>query len=268
MSFDIFVSLFHPNLICYYLDANISFSHKWFLLNITYEVNSLLLIVTLLRVYIICRFLLVFNEFYSARAARVISIFGKKLSKIFVMRCMLLVKPVRTILTMALISILSISCMIKIVEGPNFFTYDHIAVDFSLMVNSIWSTTITMTTVGYGDLPPSTLLGRCIMFLASLVGTILISFMMMSLQNYFKLNENEIKANKEYNVEQIKLMLTKYSARFFFASYRYFRNKSKYYNAIKEGVTDYKKLSKLKNDVLRAIFNKLEYKKDFSLFLK
>lgn len=266
---DITLSFFHPNVVFYYLKTKIGFTETWYMINIEYEVNDILLVITLLRVYIVCRFLLVLSEYYSSRAERIVKIFGKRLSKLFVMRCLLLIKPLQTILILALISIIILSCMIKIIEGINYFTRDYSqAVDFSLFVNSIWATTVTMTAVGYGDLPPSTLFGRVIMILASLIGTILISLMMMSLQNYLKLNDNEVKAFKEYNISNIRENMRIHSAKFFFSSYRYLNLKSKYYRAIKNDLISIDELSELREEVIKAMSKKLENKKAFNTFIK
>lgn len=50
---------------------------------------------------------------------------------------------------------------------------------------SVYTTVITMTTVGYGDLSPRTSLGKIVAMIAALWGAFLISLMVLLVQNYF-----------------------------------------------------------------------------------
>ena len=53
--------------------------------------------------------------------------------------------------------------------------------------NAIWCTTITMTTVGYGDLSPSTMPGRCVAMTIGLMGSFLISIVVVTVLSVFEL---------------------------------------------------------------------------------
>ena len=56
---------------------------------------------------------------------------------------------------------------------------------------AIWCIVITMTTVGFGDVVPVTVPGRLIVIFAALWGTFLISILILSVGNIFKLSRKE-----------------------------------------------------------------------------
>lgn len=61
--------------------------------------------------------------------------------------------------------------------------------------NSMWMVIVTMTTVGYGDYFPQTVLGRVIMFMVCIWGIFIISLMVIALNNILSLNELESKSS-------------------------------------------------------------------------
>ena len=58
-------------------------------------------------------------------------------------------------------------------------------------LNSAWCVIITMTTVGYGEVVPATLFGRLTAVVAALWGTFLVSILILSVGNIFKLQNKE-----------------------------------------------------------------------------
>ena len=59
------------------------------------------------------------------------------------------------------------------------------------MINAMWLTIITMTTVGYGDFYPQTHLGRFVGVVACLIGMILVSLVVISLTSLIEFNADE-----------------------------------------------------------------------------
>lgn len=61
-------------------------------------------------------------------------------------------------------------------------------------INSMWTVVLTMTTVGYGDIYPRTTLGRLVIFFCSIFGVIVISLIVVTVQNSLEMSNVESKA--------------------------------------------------------------------------
>ena len=83
--------------------------------------------------------------------------------------------------------------LLRIFEMP-YFRKEKDAPDvFNAMddyFNAIWCTTITMTTVGYGDLSPATTPGRIVAMTIAVLGSFLISIVVVTVLNIFELSHN------------------------------------------------------------------------------
>jgi hypothetical protein len=73
---------------------------------------------------------------------------------------------------------------------PSPFTFDSIW-------NAWWCMILTMTTVGYGDIYPLTVLGRSATILACIIGVFVVSMIMSKLQELIKLDSDEQQAFDE-----------------------------------------------------------------------
>lgn len=63
---------------------------------------------------------------------------------------------------------------------------------------------VTMTTVGYGDRYPMTHIGRLITFMGCLLGSLLVSLMVVSLQNTTKLSVGEQRVYNDLTKSEVK----------------------------------------------------------------
>ncbi|CAG9311529.1 unnamed protein product [Blepharisma stoltei] len=71
------------------------------------------------------------------------------------------------------------------------------AVDFDYPGNAIWNVIVTIFTIGYGDFFPATNLGRITIALSSFLGSVVLSFLFVTLTHIFTLTSSEEKALKE-----------------------------------------------------------------------
>jgi len=102
----------------------------------------------------------------------------------------MVVNPELTVLLIFATTITIFGHLLRIFELPYFRLDTDSADTFNAMdryFNSIWCVIITMTTVGYGDMAPSTDFGRLVAMMTALWGTFLISIVVVTVGSVFKL---------------------------------------------------------------------------------
>lgn len=105
-------------------------------------------------------------------------------------------------------------------EDPNVLNQDPVFVSIYLVV-------ITISTVGYGDITPKTVMGRTIIMFASLWGAILISFVVVVSTSLFDLSDDE------KNVIDIVEKQRK-AVKVISWAFRFFKNKKLYFIRLKK----------------------------------
>ena len=121
---------------------------------------------------------------------------GLKLNRGFSIKCLMQKKSFYILLLFSIIFVILLSFMLKIIEGPVYFVDQSVrdaGIDFNFIQNCMWCVLITMTTVGYGDYYPKTNLGRLIIIITAVLGNVLISLIIVSMQRVFEFSENEQK---------------------------------------------------------------------------
>lgn len=177
------------------------------------------------------------SKFYSARALRVSKMVGSNLKETFAVKSLIKKHPfLMTFLVTALFTII-LSYALKIVEGPVFKlkiisnpTYSN---DFTNTYNCIWYVMVTMTTVGYGDYVTSTNLGRLLSLINAVMGNLILSLLILSLQQQFFFIKNEEKSYVEITNEIALSSIESESATLFQLSLRYFKAKKKYISLLR-----------------------------------
>jgi hypothetical protein len=139
-----------------------------------------------IRLIYIIRLFVILSKYYSPVADRVSKMIGGRLSFSFALRCMVLNKPVFMIMSLIVLVALILGLMIYIIESP-------INPEYVGLKNCFWNIMITLTTVGYGDYKPGTTLGRFVIVVAALFGTIFFSITSMFIRHELRLSGHEAK---------------------------------------------------------------------------
>lgn len=92
--------------------------------------------------------------------------------------------------------------------------------DLERFENAIWLTIITMTTVGYGDLFPRTLIGRIIDVFLIIWGIFIVSLMVVVLTNTLNMDMSEKRALTVLNRLDLKAIQKKHAANYIIIAWK------------------------------------------------
>ena len=132
------------------------------------------------------------SHYASSSAYRICSIFNTQNNDMFVIKCLMKDRPFRLIFTLLVIGTAVFGYALRIAESP-LYAIDK-TMDLTDFFNSCWLALISMTTVGYGDFYPRTLLGRCILFICCLYGMVVSSLLVAFMAQELQLSGPEYKA--------------------------------------------------------------------------
>eukprot|EP00347_Sterkiella_histriomuscorum_P010295 403376853 len=161
---------------------------------IQYDVNDLLLFFCFIRIYLLCRYTLIMTQFMNPRSQRVCQMNGCEANSMFAIKSIMKQKPYTILWTTMVVSTVIFGYQLRIFEGP---VSQASGQDFNSMINSMWNVLITMTTVGYGDIYPKSLMGRVVGVIVCFWGVFIVSFFVVTLNNMLTFSPNE---EKSYNL--------------------------------------------------------------------
>lgn len=180
--------------------------------DIYYHLNEFLHILILLRIIIVARVILVSTMWNSNRSIRVCNMYGTRASYLFAFRCLMKTQSFALLFTLMGLCLLLFGYALMICEAPLSRLSDS-SFDLSSLVNAIWCTMLTITSVGYGDFYPRSGLGRIVVFLSSVSGISIISMMVVTITNTLSLSSLEERALTVLTKLTMKESLKKSAAR-------------------------------------------------------
>ena len=156
--------------------------------NYKVPLNSIFTAFCLIRLYFVVKYYLVKSNYYNQRAFRAFKIYGLDISLGFPFKSALLLYPLTIDLILFLIFLFLCSYNLRIFER---YLDVKSGTEFGHFYNDLWCIFITMTTVGYGDLAPTTEFGRIFVLISCFFGTFLIGLAVSSVSNCLLLENNE-----------------------------------------------------------------------------
>ena len=188
---DLFFTIIHPNIL--FKDKYVTTNKKWNLLEVKYNINDFLLVIMLLRAYYFIKFFILCSNYYGARADRICKMMGKRSGYLFSFKCLLISKTMTTLIFITILICIIFSYILKVIEGPVFLLNKKINNENNHMqyLNCFWDVLVTMTTVGYGDYFPKSVLGRFVVLIVTILGTIIMALNINNFQSKTELNDDD-----------------------------------------------------------------------------
>ena len=108
----------------------------------------------------------------------------------FIFKLFLVKNKVLTVLAIFFISIFFFSVIILCFEVEYFMTSGDQGLHHPFFT-SMYFIMITLSTIGYGDYPPSTVMGRVVIMIATVWGAVLLSLFVTVVSGLFEMSKNE-----------------------------------------------------------------------------
>ena len=172
-----------PNPFTFGIECNIH-SHQF---NYDYKIplNSIFTSICLFRTWFIFKYYLVSSCAYSQRSFRICKMNGVKMSLTFPFKANMAQESLIIDLFLFVICWLVCSYNIRIYERY----IDEISGNhFDNFYNDLWCVFISMTTVGYGDMSPTTDLGRIFIIIGCFCGVFLVGLVVVSVTSYLNIS--------------------------------------------------------------------------------
>ena len=169
-----------------------------------FSLGGLICIETIFKSYVIFRVYSYFSLYMTESANSICHNSDANGGVHFALKCELKNRPFTMLFFIFTCFIIGFGFSIRTFEYflvPKGFIYGNFEINdqdhLKDLINSIWLTIITMTTVGYGDFYPGENYGRLIVILAYLVGALLVSMTVVSLAIISEFSERE---NRAYSI--------------------------------------------------------------------
>ena len=161
------------------------------------KLNYILVLGTVLQLCMLVLRVMNTLKFKNPRSSRVCKIYGCENSVLYELKCYFKESPIRLVIILLCYSIAFYSICFRIAErkesNPN-TTFEHLQ-------NAVWLVIVTMTSVGFGDYAPQTLVGRIIGVFCVFWGVLNVSIMVLVVVNTFELDPS----NFIFNVRRTKV---------------------------------------------------------------
>lgn len=168
---------------------------------VPYNVNDFLQWFAMIRIVKAGIRLINLTMWKSNSAERICLMYGCEADTMFGVKSLMKHRPISFLFGNLLAGALFFGILLRYCEAQvNKVVFDS-HIDFSRLDNCLWLVLVTMTTgklywllVGYGDIYPKTIFGRITMFICAIYGVVVVSVMVVAIQNTLEFSVLESKA--------------------------------------------------------------------------
>lgn len=193
------------------------------------------------------------------------------LDMVFAFRCLIKNYPFRMVMLLIMMACVPLSMMLQIIESPVFEIMmnnpDKNSTpkfnNYRYIEDCFWNFFVIITTVGYGDYFPVSNLGRILVVIISLVGIVLVSLIIMTLQNYLKFESKEERSKLFVDRLASKNQIMEEASNYFKTTLAFLVSRSNYLTA-----PDKAAKAKRSKEIENSLINRLQQKKVINHVLK
>jgi Ion channel len=157
-------------------------------IELCYTVSEILYILMFSRFFFLLRTVFNFTPYQDDHARYNCRKYKTRANVRFSVRCMMKTHPFMIIYGISFFSFLLLGVLLRVCERP----YTDVSnLNFESFENSIWNTGITMATIGFGDLYPSTILGRVIGITCAMWGGFVFSMIVFTFESMLELDTQQ-----------------------------------------------------------------------------
>jgi hypothetical protein len=159
--------------------------------DLCYTLPELFYTFTFVRLFFLLRALFNFTPYQDDYARYYCARYQTKANVRFSIRCILKTRPFLMIVSVIFPSFFILGIFLRVFERP----YDEMSeLNFASYLNAVWCCAVTMATIGYGDLYPTTLFGRVVAIICAMWGAFAFSMIVFTLESSLQLSQNKNKA--------------------------------------------------------------------------
>jgi hypothetical protein len=162
-----------------------------------YTLSEVLYFLMFFRIFFVVRTLFNFTPYQDAHARTHCANHKTRANVRFSVKSMMEAHPLLLIYFSILPSFVIFAAALRIFERP--FS-DISGKNYESMQNAVWNSFVTMATVGYGDMYPSTLAGRCVAVACAVWGAYMFSLIVFTMKKSLELNANQARALTEIKI--------------------------------------------------------------------
>ena len=161
---------------------------------VPYFTSDMIMLFMFWRVYTVLRHMERYHEFTDMYSKKVCRTYGFKPGRMFTIKIELLKNPTRMTLWLSAITIFLLAFVVRVFELPYEKNKKIDELNLANYGSSIYMTVITLTSVGYGDLYPSTSGGQAVIMFTALWGAFIVSLLVLVASSIFEFKPEEDKA--------------------------------------------------------------------------